>query len=176
MDIIPLLYVRDNQLIGGDSISDKKVEHVYLMDLDGWFANQPNLELYQKLSYSSSLWIDSAPRRFEDVMDVVVAGAERITIREDTYRDDTKQIFDEIEIEKFIGISLSDSMNQPSEPWDGIVIYIPNQPNLQEEEQISLFASKFNVWLLLKENNFINIKWAEENGIKGIILPLEESV
>jgi len=176
MDIIPLIHVRDNQLIGRDSISDKKVEHVYLMDLDGWSANQPNLELYQKLSYSSSLWIDSAPRRFEDVMDIVVAGAERITIKEDTYRDDTKQIFDEIEIEKFIGISLSNFMNQPFEPWDGIVIYIPNQPNLQEEEQIVLFASKFYVWLLLKENNLINTEWAEEKGIKGIILPLGESV
>jgi hypothetical protein len=163
MDIIPLVYAKDNRLINDSSELDK----AYLIDLDGWFSNQPNLELYQRLS--TPLWIDSAPRRFEDVMDVVVAGARRITIKEDTYGDSIQQIFNEIEVEKFLGLQLRNFMERPPEPWNGIVVYVQHRPSFQEEEQLSILASKVPVHLVLKERDLVDLEWAEEIRIKSII-------
>jgi len=57
--------------------------------LDGFRKNSPNLDLYKKVY--GKLWIDSYPRFVEDVMDLIVVGAERITVR-DANSDFLKEI------------------------------------------------------------------------------------
>lgn len=57
----------------------KEYKGIYVIDLDGFRKNSPNLDLYKKVD--CELWIDSYPRYTEDVMDLVIVGAEKITIR-----------------------------------------------------------------------------------------------
>lgn len=63
-----------------DKIEDmiKKYGMVYIIDVDGYNKNSPNLSFYKKIG--KKLWIDAFPRRVEDVIDLIVIGAERITI------------------------------------------------------------------------------------------------
>ena len=95
MNIVPLIYVKDGKLLDGKdgnqvSIDDlfKRVEKdtmLYVLDLDGIEHNNPSLDLYQKLTEHCILWIDDGPRRLDDVMDTIMAGATNITLRKDLW-------------------------------------------------------------------------------------------
>jgi uncharacterized protein related to proFAR isomerase len=97
MNIIPLVYVKDGKLLDGKdgnqvSIYDlfKRVEKdmmLYVLDLDGIEHNNPSLDLYQKLTEHCILWIDDGPRRLDDVMDTIMAGATNFTLRNDLWPD-----------------------------------------------------------------------------------------
>jgi hypothetical protein len=97
MNIVPLVYVKDGKLLDGKdgkqmSIDDlfKRVEKdtmLYVLDLDGLAHNNPSLDLYQKLTEHCILWIDDGPRRLDDVMDTIMAGATNITLRKDLWPD-----------------------------------------------------------------------------------------
>ena len=75
-------------------------EMVYVIDIDGCKKNAPNLELYKKVD--GGIWLDACPRSVEDVMDLVVAGSEKITIwgMKEEY---LKEISEAIERDIFIG-------------------------------------------------------------------------
>ena len=88
MEIIPLIYVNNDNVLDSKGLRvrdwNKFMEHmnnVYVFDIGGMKRNKPSLELYQRIGEYAALWVDASPRRFEDVMDVVVAGAEKVTIR-----------------------------------------------------------------------------------------------
>ncbi len=93
MNIVPLVCIENSKLLDGKEgnrllLEDvlKRVEKdslLYVLDLDGIERNNPNLELYQRLAEHCILWIDNGPRRIDDVMDTIMAGATNITLRED---------------------------------------------------------------------------------------------
>jgi len=56
----------------------KEYGMVYVIDVDGYRRNSPNLEMYKRLS--ANIWIDSLPRNVEDVMDLIIYGFENISI------------------------------------------------------------------------------------------------
>ena len=56
-----------------------KHDELYVIDYDGIKYNRSNLDIYKKISRKPYLWIDAFPRRTEDFIDLVVAGAKRIT-------------------------------------------------------------------------------------------------
>jgi len=88
----PVVRIRKGKIKRGDNIWKRKEavealnnlctenKFVYVIDLDGFRKNSPNLDLYKKVY--GKLWIDSYPRFVEDVMDLIVVGAERITVRD----------------------------------------------------------------------------------------------
>jgi len=78
----------------------KRYGMVYVMDVDGYKRNSPNLSFYKKLD--CPIWIDSFPRYLEDVMDLVVSGFERISIW-DMKDENLAEVRDMCEIEIFIG-------------------------------------------------------------------------
>ena len=89
MEEMPLVYVKRGKVIEGKSRINavdrlkeirKEGKKAYVLDLDGIKRNSPNLAIYRKLAHKPFLWIDALPRCLEDVMDLVVVGAERITI------------------------------------------------------------------------------------------------
>ena len=96
-----MVRVRKGKIKRGDNIWKRKEaiealnnlctenKFVYVIDLDGFRKNSPNLDLYKKVY--GKLWIDSYPRFVEDVMDLIVVGAERITVR-DANSDFLKEI------------------------------------------------------------------------------------
>ena len=87
-----MVRIRKGKIKRGDNIWKRKEaiealnnlctenKFVYVIDLDGFRKNSPNLDLYKKVY--GKLWIDSYPRFVEDVMDLIVVGAERITVRD----------------------------------------------------------------------------------------------
>jgi len=62
----------------------KAHKEVYLVDADGLRANKADLDLIRDSSRNASLWVDGGSRYATDVMDLFVAGAERVTARWNT--------------------------------------------------------------------------------------------
>lgn len=56
-----------------ESCEDSKL---YLLDIDAYMGREMNIKVYNELSGIFDMWIDSAPRRVEDVMDLIVLGAQ----------------------------------------------------------------------------------------------------
>ncbi|MBC7128818.1 MAG: hypothetical protein H5T45_03690 [Thermoplasmatales archaeon] len=81
----------------------EKYGTVYIIDMDGK-KGSPNLKLYK--SIGKKIWVDTFPRDLNDILDLVVCGIEKITIRsfDEKYLEEIKNtienevfIFDEIE-------------------------------------------------------------------------------
>lgn len=94
MEIINYIYLRKGKIYLSNAceypveinkfISDyDKDNNLYILDYDGITKNKPNVNIYQRLSSFSDLWIDGGPRSTGDVIDFVMAGANKITIRKD---------------------------------------------------------------------------------------------
>jgi hypothetical protein len=87
MEIIPIITLKNNKiqddLISFDNISQyfNEGEKIYVLDLDGIEKNKPNLCWYQKVSNSFDLWIDGGSRKFGDLVDIFMQGANAITVR-----------------------------------------------------------------------------------------------
>ena len=47
---------------------------LYLLDIDSHMGKEMNFKIYDALSGIFELWIDAAPRRHYDVMDILVSG------------------------------------------------------------------------------------------------------
>jgi uncharacterized protein related to proFAR isomerase len=99
LEILPVVHARGGALVGPDAEpleEDLKTvtrrfarEHdgLYLVDLDGLQRNSPDVELVQQVSHRVSVWSDAGSRTPEDVMDLVITGAEQVTVRHQTARD-----------------------------------------------------------------------------------------
>ena len=112
----------------------KKYGMVYTLDLDGFRKNSANLNLYKKLR---KLWVDAHPRYVEDVMDLIIVGIERITIRNLNF-DYLKEIREICEQEIFlVG---KDAVKKVKEfGFDGVV--------LDEEEDIKEDIQTWKIYL-----------------------------
>lgn len=53
---------------------------IYVVDLDGIEYGAPQLDYLQELSKSAELWVDGGVRRADQTIDVLVAGARRVTL------------------------------------------------------------------------------------------------
>jgi len=92
MNIVPLISISYARLCDGkqgepvllDDVLTRfeKDSLLYVLDRDGIERNNPNLEMYQRLAEHYVLWIDNGPRRIDDVMDTIMAGATNLTLRE----------------------------------------------------------------------------------------------
>lgn len=111
MDRIPLVYVERGQaIVKGDrgsaveTLRELRGEHdlVYVVDLDGHRRNGANLAVYKKVSRKAFLWLDAAPRRVEDVIDLVVAGATRVTLGDALQDGDLRQLMDMVESDLYL--------------------------------------------------------------------------
>jgi hypothetical protein len=97
MNLVPLVSIKNATLRDGKEGNILVIEEIkkqvkndsflYILDFDGIERNNPNLELYQRLAEHCILWIDNGPRRVDDVMDTIMAGATNITLRESYWPD-----------------------------------------------------------------------------------------
>jgi len=111
MEEMPLVYVKRGKVIEGKSRINavdrlkeirKEGKKAYVLDLDGIKRNSPNLDIYRKLAHKPFLWIDALPRCLEDVMDLVVVGAERITIGDVVSDEELKKIREMCDVGLFL--------------------------------------------------------------------------
>ncbi len=68
-----------------ESLSD--YERIYLIDLDGIERNRPQLDLIKRLSIRREVWVDCGVRDMNTLLDLYVAGADRVVISTKTLRD-----------------------------------------------------------------------------------------
>lgn len=67
-------------------VSDQLAEkygRLYVMDLDGFERDQPQLDYLQEIARSAEVWIDAGVRGGEPAIDIVVAGAHRTVLSSD---------------------------------------------------------------------------------------------
>jgi len=114
MDIIPLIHIYKRKIVNSNYndfenfkilLQKYKDEYIYIFDHDGINKNQPNLCIFQKLSKNHDLWVDSGPRVFGDIVDSIVAGASKITVRKNlVINADTLSINEILENEIYMNI------------------------------------------------------------------------
>ncbi len=138
MEKMPLVYIRRGKVIEGkkrfnavEKLKEIKKEHkeVYTVDMDGIKRNKPNLGIYRKISRKPFLWIDSFPRCLEDVMDLIIVGASRVTIGDIIDDDELKRIRDMCEGELYLrGDNAAEAAEKAGRfGFDGIVIVSPKE-------------------------------------------------
>lgn len=117
MKIIPLITIKKGEILISDfnkkikdTLDKYKDKILYLYDLDGINRNKPNLCLFQKLSKTHELWVDAGPRSIGDIVDTIVSGASKITIRLDLFELSDISSINEI-LENEIYLSIIDKNN-----------------------------------------------------------------
>jgi hypothetical protein len=184
MNIVPLISVKKGHLFDGRegtalSIDDvftrvEKDTLLYVLDLDGIEHLNPNLELYQKLTEHCILWIDDGPRRLDDVMDTIMAGATNITLRKELWPNlDMSSVQDLTDDEIYIDMSVEYQERKTLHHFYsgdiGIVLFNEEtmygrfSREITEKQKIFLYASS------MEKVSF----WGEQ-GITGIILDLKK--
>jgi hypothetical protein len=190
MNIVPLISIRKGRILDGKdgnliSIDDlfKRVEKdtmIYVFDLDGIEHNNPSLDLYQKLTEHCVLWIDDGPRRLDDVMDTIMAGATNITLREELWPEmDLPSVFEITDDEVYIGIKSTYGQQSLTIPFSeqniGVVVF--NQ-ELQTNDDfvyasfLKDLALKHKIYLYNNSQNTIPL-W-EGRDITGILIDLNK--
>jgi uncharacterized protein related to proFAR isomerase len=93
LEILPVVHARGGRLVGPDAEPleeelktvarqfSRDWDAIYLVDLDGLRDNRPQVGLLQQLSDRVHTWADGGARTPEDVMDMLMAGAEQATVR-----------------------------------------------------------------------------------------------
>ena len=190
MNIVPLISIKKGMLCDGKdgdyiSIDElfKRVEKdtmLYVLDIDGMKHNNPSLDMYQKLTEHCILWIDSGPRRLDDVMDIIMAGATNITLREELWSEiDIPGIFELTDDDVYFCINSTQGkrplMPQYSQRDIGVVVF--NQaPQIHDEFTFTSFlkdlATKNKIYLYNISQNTIS-SW-EGRGITGILVDLNK--
>jgi hypothetical protein len=190
MNIVPLISIRKGRILDGKdgnliSIDDlfKQVEKdtmIYVFDLDGIEHNNPSLDLYQKLTEHCILWIDDGPRRLDDVMDTIMAGATNITLREELWPEmDLSGVFELTDDEVYIGIKSTYSQQSLTLPFSnqniGVVVF---SQELQTNDDFS--STRFLKDLALKHKIYLynvnqnTIPHGEGRDIAGILIDLNK--
>jgi hypothetical protein len=157
MKIIPLIHIKQNKIVNSDfnklenikNLIDKyEDDTIYLLDHDGINKNRPNICLFKKLSKKHNLWIDTGPRVIGDIVDTVIAGASKITIRKDLLNNvNTSTINEILENE----------------------IYMKIDPDFYQYTNDHILKINFNGYVILNDEKKFNYDFKDQSYIKKII-------
>jgi hypothetical protein len=190
MNIVPLVSIKKGILLDGKdgnqiTIDDlfKRIEKdtmLYVLDLDGIEHNNPSLDLCQKLTEHCTLWIDDGPRRLDDIMDTIMAGATNITLREKLWPEmDFLEVFELTDDEVYLCINPADG--QPSQTTlyarkdIGVVVFF-QEPQTSDDYNAMNFLKNLSIkpkiylYTVASKTNFL---W-EEQGITGVLVDLNK--
>lgn len=93
LEILPVLHAHGGNLVGPDAEPleeelktvarrfSRDWDAIYLVDLDGLRSNRPQVGLVQEISERVHTWADGGARTPEDSMDLLMAGAQQVTVR-----------------------------------------------------------------------------------------------
>jgi uncharacterized protein related to proFAR isomerase len=162
-------------------ISDyAKEKTLYIIDYDGIAKNKPNVDIYQRLSSLYYIWVDGGPRSSGDVVDFVMAGANKVTIRYDIGFDiDIDHLRELTECKLYLFVkesSLKENFKSfPINIFDGAVIMLEKAGfdiGFVSASYLKNLAINNNIYLF---NSDIrpNSLW-EEVGISGIFSALKK--
>lgn len=184
MDIIPLVSIKKGTLYNGRdgaalSIADLftrigKNAMLYVLDYEGIENNNPNFELYQRLTEQCTLWIDNGPRRIDDVMDTIMAGATNITLRRELWPDiDLPGIQQLTDDEIFLDMSTQHQEQQTLQvPYAGEIGIVLFNEDLLYGRFSKDITAKQKIFLYADSTEKVPL-WGEQ-GIAGVIIDLQK--
>jgi len=192
MNIVPLISMRKGRLLDGKdgdliSIDDlfKRIEKdtmLYILDFDGLEHNTPSLDVYQKLAEHCILWIDDGPRRLDDVMDIIMAGATNITLREELWPEmDIHDVLELTDDDVYVSIKSTYSQQSPAFSFShqniGVVVF-SLEPQINEDLSSTSFFKDFTlkhkIYVYTVSQNTMSL-W-EGRGISGILIDLNKKI
>jgi hypothetical protein len=191
MNIVPLVHAKKGRLHDGIDGEPLIVDEVfarvpkdamlYVLDADGIAHDNPDLELYQQLTEHCILWVDDGPRRIDDVMDTIMAGATNITIRPDRWPEASiDEIFDLTDGEVFYAMMLGKTQNltYPPVPQGAGIIAFTDQTQPQYDfttaSRLKDFALRQKLYLYSSQA-FAPTGW-EEQTVGGLVVDLKNFV
>ena len=189
MRIIPLIYMKNRKIYTereGPSVSldtflnqiDNDME-IYFFDLDGIEKDKPNLCTYQKLSGKCNMWLDAGPHNIGDITDLVMAGANSITIITNRFSaEDLKKIKEMTENKIYISIDSQEKQeNLPNSiNIEGAVVFGNKKQiemNSDSRDFLKKIMSKCNLYII--ENKKENIPFWEHFGVAGILFDFSKA-
>jgi uncharacterized protein related to proFAR isomerase len=191
MDIIPLIYLKKGKIMVEQEEYhlpfneileqvDKDV-NIYVLDTDGIEKDKPNLCLYQKLSKSHALWVDTGPRILGDIVDVIMAGATNITVRKDLWHElDVSSIKEITENKIYAGVGLKsqDERNTEIFPFydvDGLVVFDGKNQVERDFKYVGFLKNlciKHEVYTYERDPK--NINYWKNLGVTGLLVDISK--
>jgi hypothetical protein len=191
MDIIPLIYLKKGKIMVEQEEYhlpfneileqvDKDV-NIYVLDTDGIEKDKPNLCLYQKLSKSHALWVDTGPRVLGDIVDVIMAGATNITVRKNLWHElDVSSIKEITENKIYAGIDLKsqDGRNTEIFPFydvDGLVVF-DGKTQVERDFKYGGFLKNLCIKheVYAYERDLKNINYWKNLGVTGLLVDISK--
>jgi hypothetical protein len=188
MNTIPLISLKQGKLFTGITGEQLSVDELfssvekdtmlYVLDQDGILENKANFDTYQHLTEHCSLWIDNGPRRLDDIMDTIMAGATNLTLRKNIWPDvDIPGILDLTEDELFFALTLDDlkTSQDVSFVYSGIGLVIFNEDQQTDFTSVSHLkdlALKHPIYLY-NPSSQPDPTW-EQRGITGILRDVQK--
>jgi len=188
MHIVPLISLKKGQLCDGYngqplSLEDlftriEKDAMLYVVDYDGLERSNPNLEMYQRLTEQCVLWIDNGPRRIDDVMDTIMAGATNLSLRPSLWPDMAlADVFELTDDEVYLTIDAATLDAFPPIPMDVTGVVLFQQDPQQDVEFITTSFLKGKTATLktyLYNVPASTVQSWEERGITGLLVDLNK--
>jgi len=189
MEIIPLITLRKRTILDTDqkTTDTKEIsqinedDKIYILDKDGIEKDKPNLCLFQNISNTYQLWIDSQPVDLGDVVDSFMTGATTITIRKNLLKKTNLERIREItENQIFFGVDLKDidEINEKKhvlKEVDGIVV-LNNKEFIESESRYASFLR--NLCSINKtyayESDHSNIFFWKDKGVSGLLVDINK--
>jgi len=191
MDIIPLIYLKKGKImveqeeyhLPFNEILEQvdKDANIYVLDTDGIEKDKPNLCLYQNLSKSHVLWVDTGPRVLGDIVDVIMAGATNITVRNNLWHGlDVSSIREITENKIYAGVGLKsqDDRNTEIFPFydvDGLVV-LDEKNQVERDFKYGSFLKNLCIKheVYTYERDPKNINYWKNMGITGLLVNISK--
>jgi len=187
MEVIPLITIKKHKLYINNN--EKPITHqelqnhlkdqteIYFLDLDGINKDKPNLCTFQKLSPRYDIWVDAGPRTIGDVVDLLMAGCTRMTIKNSLIKkEDLLKIKDLTENK--IYLSLDPSEKYSSALPQGIEGYVAISQGSSIDKNFELRdmykTATYSNTVYAVEPNIENLPFWEKLNIKGIIVNIKQ--
>jgi len=159
---------------------DKDV-NIYVLDIDGIEKDKPNLCLYQDLSKSHVLWVDTGPRVLGDIVDVIMAGATNITVRNNLWHGlDVSSIKEITENKIYAGVGLKNQRDRNTEIFpfydvDGLVVF-DGKNQVERDFKYGSFLKNLCIKheVYAYERNSKNINYWENLGATGLLVDISK--
>jgi len=191
MDIIPLIYLKKGKIMVEQKEYhlpfneileqvDKDV-NIYVLDTDGIEKDKPNLCLYQKLSKSHALWVDTGPRILGDIVDVIMAGATNITVRKNLWHElDVSSIKEITENKIYAGVGLKSQEDRNTEIFpfydvDGLVVFDGKNQVERDFKYVGFLKNlciKHEVYAYERDPK--NINYWKNLGVTGLLVDISK--
>ncbi len=187
MDLIPYITIEKNQIFTNDDIDItlKEIKSLipkdsvlYVYDHEGIDENRPDLNTLQRLADEYMLWVDAGPRTIDDVVDLVTAGATKITARKELWphldipgiceitEGELYLVIDPVERDRLIELSIYPDML-------GVVCF-KNTTQLMEQLKYKSTLKKMlqKNKIYTYESDHRNIGYWKESGITGLLVDI----